>query len=271
MIDKFKRVFLIKTIIMLVLLMLSSVSGAQMSTVQMTTSTVSTTDPYCSEDGYVVSVLGSRCSSEVSVTDDIPENVSDWVLIELRAVEKDNGVDNATTATVIARQSAFLLNTGYIVDAVLYRNDKSCLEFVPNTDNCPLVDFNFTDPSVVAGKDLYVVVRHINHLDVISKEVLSTTDTSPNYSYDFTSDDARGGSLATGEVEIQGDNKKAIYIGDVNGDTNINAADYLEIILSKDTDMNTDASDINFDGKVDDADITNFRLRQNLGRASQVP
>ena len=255
---RYKKVFLIKALVMQILLMLSSTGIAQMMAVS-NDRAITAADPYCGDDGYVKSALGiaDGCVAiTVANPDQVPANVSDWILIELR-----------TTQTVVARKPAFLLNSGYVVDAEQYQGNVNCDTFdVTDTTNCPLVQFSFDDD--VSGVDLYAVVRHINHLDIISEGVLASTTTESviRYFYDFTESDARGGFLAAKKVRINEGERNAMYVGDVNGDTNINAADYLRILDSS----RTASDDINFDGMVNESDITDYRLRQNLGRASQL-
>ena len=278
--DKFKKVFLGKTLVVMTLLMLSSNSASQLLDRGDTGYRgVSLTDPYCGEGGYVETVLGEECDPITSVNltpndaNFLPTNVSDWVLIELRAVAEGASADAATATTVIKRQSAFLLDTGHVLDATKYRGTNSCASFtVADTGGCPLVEFSFADDDPVEGKDLFVVVRHLNHLDIISESAMESTMTGlVRYIYDFTTNDAEGGILATKRVEISGGVRNAMYLGDVNGDTNINAADYLEILDDHNQGRNDQASDINVDGDVDTSDIASSKLQENLGRASQLP
>ena len=270
--DKLKKVFLRKTLVAVVLLILSGNSASQLlGEADGRSSNISLTDPYCNAGGYVETVLNSSCDSITAFTDNenaLPGNVSDWVLIELRAVSEGASVDAATVMTVISRKSALLLETGHVVDAEQYRGDDNCASFLASDpDNCPLVEFSFDDDADVEDRDLYVVVRHLNHLDIISA-VRMTTATDVRYSYDFTTQDARGGLLASKKVETTEGERNAMYLGDVNGDTNINAADYLEILNAP----NVQASDIDFSGGMaDESDIASSKLQENLGRASQIP
>jgi len=81
-------------------------------------------------------------SSPKSVSE-VPENIVDWVLVELR---DENDINN-----IVAAQSAFVDKNGYIVDV------------------------NGTDPlkfMVVPGK-YYIVVKHRNHLTVMSNTAIS--------------------------------------------------------------------------------------------------
>ena len=226
-------------------------------------------DPYCSDGGYLDETFDINVDCTVS-NSNIPPGVSDWVLIELRAVAEGAGVEAATTDTVRVRQPAWLLQNGYVVDASKYQG--GCTTFNVNSDTCPLVEFNFADDTELSGKELYVVVRHINHLDVISNTSMTKTtmNGATRYTYDFTTavTQARGGSLGLKGVS----EGAAMYVGDVNRDENINAADYLQIY----DDISSGSppslrSDINFDGTVGDRDFESSELSKNLGRTTQIP
>lgn len=71
---------------------------------------------------------------------EIPENVVDWILVELR--------DKFDNSIIKYSRAAFLLNTGMIVDL----------------DGNSLVKFELKE-------DLYfLTIKHRNHLSVMSKE-----------------------------------------------------------------------------------------------------
>ena len=260
--------------VLLVSLLSMSVVGTSIAQLKNNNTNVPSADPYCSDNGYLEATFG--IDEDCTVTDmdgNIPAGVSDWVLIELRAVATGAGVEAATTDTVIARQPAWLLQNGYIVDASKYQSGCDT-NFDPNSDSCPLIEFNLDAGDEVLRQDLYVVVRHINHLDVISSARMTTQTTSSGtrYSYDFTDAlaKARGDSLAQKRVSEEGETEQAaMYVGDVNRDENINAADYLQI--HNDSGSSQSRSDINFDGTVGDDDFESSRLRENLGRTTQLP
>ena len=202
----------------------------------------------------------------------------------LIGVAKDAGVDTATAEKVIARKPAFLLTTGHVLDAEAYRSTTPsdvtyhCTDPMDaaQTAKCPLVEFSsaaVTDDTL--AMDLYVVVRHVNHLDIISSQAMATTATPTNrYIYDFTKEDngqiaARGGSVAMKKVGAD----TVMFVGDVNGDANINATDYLQILKNPAATITTDTQvyDINYDGVINSTDTRSALLRSNLGRAVQLP
>ena len=236
---------------------------------------VSNTDPYCGDDGYLESALGVKIECGITNTN-MPANVSDWVLLELRAVNSGDNAGSATTGTVVARKPALLLNNGHVVDAEEYQMPDMCNgNFAEsNTGNCPPVEFDFADNNQILNMDLYVVVRHLNHLDIISNARMTTQNTmvGTRYMYNFTeltegeTNAARGGDLG---LKIE-NGMGAMYVGDVNQDANINAADYLQIYRDIDEGTMSKRSDLDFSGTVDNDDASS-RLGENLGRTTQLP
>ena len=85
----------------------------------------------------------------------VPAGVVDWVLIELRT-----GTDSAST---LGRRAAFIKKDGMIVDL----------------DGTSGVDFAEIEPG-----SYYIVVRHRNHLAIMSKDPVALSEASPLY--DFT-------------------------------------------------------------------------------------
>lgn len=119
-------------------------------------------------------------------------DVVDWVLVELR--------DPTDNTVIVATKSALLLNNGFIQD------------------------INGSLGVVFAGiptGDYYVVVRHRNHLAVIS----STTITLPNLiPYDFTI--AVTQALGTNQMSELAQGVYGLCGGDINGDGVITVSDF---------------------------------------------
>jgi len=87
-------------------------------------------------------------------------NIVDWVLIELRDAAN---AGSATTATMIARQAAFLLSDGSVV----------------GTDGSSILQFNNS-----FSQQLFVIVWHRNHLGIMSSNGVIAS--AGIYSYDFS-------------------------------------------------------------------------------------
>jgi len=96
--------------------------------------------------------LTSPYSEDPVTVSSIPPDVVDWVLIELRT---------STTGTATVSKSAFLRNDGRVLDI----------------DGLDKVNFGVT-----AG-DYFIVVRHRNHLPIMSANLISLPNSS---TYDFT-------------------------------------------------------------------------------------
>jgi hypothetical protein len=131
-------------------------------------------------------------------------NVVDWVLLELRKPTSGQPGD-ATSATIVGRKAAFLLNNGNIVD----------LDGV-------------TPASLAIGKQgsAYIVVRHRNHLGVMS--VLKPSNENGSFSNDFTvlSNSYKDPAAPSDPlVLLAGGSKYGLWAGDANKNGSVNATD----------------------------------------------
>ncbi len=161
--------------------------------------------------------------TEMIAVADMPANLVDWVLVELR--------DAADNTLVVDTRAALLLNDGSVVD-------------IANTTN-PV-----TFANAVANTDYYVVVRHRNHLAVMSSALVNL----PNLStYDFT----MPGNTYGGDAQQVAINSGvlALYAGDTNSNGVINFTDFNAYVA--DLGSNTDYfdGDYNFDNNVDTGDF----------------
>jgi lysophospholipase L1-like esterase len=177
----------------------------------------------------------------LETVDSIPADVVDWVLIEIRDAD---AVSLADETTIVGRRAAFLRNDGKIV----YLDGTPGIRFVKE----------ITD-------DLFVVVRHRNHLPVLSANALVLFN--GEYAYDFSSAGAHGGNSAMKDI---GDGTLVMVAGDMNVDGLINLSDKT---LSWDVQTGTGgylSSDLNLDGKADNVDKNDFWF-VNQGFSSQLP
>jgi hypothetical protein len=123
----------------------------------------------------------------------IPRSIVDWVLVELRSTPD---------GPAVASRSAFLRNDGYVVgeDGVT-----------------PYLPFD------VSSGAYYVVVKHRNHLPVMSAiPVTLTADDVATYDFTTGSDQSYGGSSGT---VLLSNNMWGMTAGDANGDGAVNAQD----------------------------------------------
>lgn len=101
----------------------------------------------------------------------IPNNVVDWVLVELRETAGD--ASTATTDKIIATQAGFLLKDGSIKN-------------MNGTDNLIF--------PVSPSENLFIVVYHRNHIAVISANPTSTFNGNGNYDFSNGESKVWGGS-----------------------------------------------------------------------------
>lgn len=209
--------------------------------------------------------------------------VVDWVLVELRDTEGD--ASSAVGSTIIARKPGLLLSNGRVVDAATWQERSSedrnrCLAIGSGT---PLEDDNTCPDLTVEGAaisgNLYVVVRHRNHLDIMSSVAVPAAGAAGDtYIYDFSSN--VGAALNSGQKVVFGQVSRArqagvamMLAGDVshrNQSHNLVRfdTDYGDIVLGQSGYLE---SDVNMDGAVNPVDDLLDILTSNLGTGTQVP
>jgi hypothetical protein len=172
----------------------------------------------------------------------IPANVVDWVLLELRDAA---GAASANAASVVAVKAAFILKNGSIVD----------IDGVSN----PEFDASIT-------QNMFVVVRHRNHLDIMTAN--SPVETGGVYMYDFTT--SAGQAYGTDPQKDLGNGIFGMYSGDSNADNIINNVDKSEDWSQEAGKAGYYGTDFNLDGQSDNPD-KNEILIMNYGKYSGVP
>jgi hypothetical protein len=184
--------------------------------------------------------FASPYSQDPRTVDSIPTGVVDWVLIEVR--------NSSTSPTVVGYRSAFLKKDGYVVG-----------------------DDGTSDvPVEVAPGNYYIVIRHRNHLAVMSKDGLPhllSNHTTPATLYDFTTGSGQFyGTNGAKELET---GVWGMWAGDVNGDGILKYSDIdndrLQILIrlgyiQTSTTTGYYNEDLNMDGEVRYSDINNDRL-----------
>jgi hypothetical protein len=160
-------------------LLLSSTST--MTTDLNTAGVLPTTEPYTALSGFTHSGDGGGETTTTSIL--TSANIVDWVFIELR--------DKTTSTTVVETYAALLKSDGTIVSPV---------------DGTSGVCFdNLLDPEV------YVSVRHRNHLGVMAASTVSLSSTGTTV--DFSTATLYGTNAATTTNSVT-----ALWVGDVNQD-----------------------------------------------------
>jgi len=178
------------------------------------------------------------------VVSSIPADIVDWVLIELRQA---TAPALATSSTILAKRAAFLKNNGSIVDL----------------DGINPV--SFVDYSITSGNKLYPVIRHRNHL-----AMMSATEAILNvgiYSYDFTTGIDKAYSGGTGYKQIG--SIFAMVVGDNDQDGNIFVSDYNRWAIDFGSTTGYLKSDLDMDGNVFVSDYNKWAI--NFGRTNGVP
>jgi len=173
------------------------------------------------------------------------ENVVDWVLIELRDTTQ---ADRATPESTVALRAAFLLSDGTVVDI-----DGSS----PVSFDIPGINWN-----------LFIVVHHRNHLDIMSSYIPDYADGV--YSYDYTFAQSRVfNSLYGGYKELFPD-KWGMVAGDYNGNGVVDDSDKAAVWSQSAGQAGYYQADADLDGEVDNLDKNDF-WTENRNDTSQVP
>lgn len=171
-------------------------------------------------------------------------DIIDWILIELR--DAPSALE-ATEETTIARRAAFLKNDGSVVD----------------TSGINQISFSL---SIVDS--LYLVIRHRNHLGIISSVALVNVEANL-YAYDFTTDVNRVYGNAAGYKELS-TSIWGLVSGDGNADGVIDDQDKILAWDEKAGYNEYHPADYNCDTQIDNVDKDNFWL-PNTEYTSQMP
>ena len=170
-------------------------------------------------------------------------DIVDWVLVEFRDAAD---AANATEVTIVEQQAAFLLRNGSVV----------------GTDGLSPIQFSGS-----ITEQLFAVIRHRNHIDIISANPL--TDIEGLYTYDFTTsfEQVFGGiagykTIAPGVYGMAG--------GDVDANGTINYSDIFQWTLNGGQ-KGYLPEDLNFDGEVNNPDKDDVWILNTNIISSQVP
>jgi regulation of enolase protein 1 (concanavalin A-like superfamily) len=164
----------------------------------------------------------------------IPDGAVDWILVELRT--------GTESTSKIAERAGFLRHDGMIVDL----DGLSPLRF----------------PTVEPG-DYYVVVRHRNHLDIMSAAPIALSHLSTLY--DFTTSQ----SQAYGSAPMKAKGSAFVMTaGDIDGNQGIGASDLVAARLAVGS-LEYRVEDVDMNGGVGASDLVT--VRTNVGAISQVP
>jgi len=172
------------------------------------------------------------------------QNVTDWVLVELR--ETTGGASTATPAKMIERQAALLLNEGLVV----------------GMDGISNLVFSST-----ITHNLFVIVWHRNHLGIMS--AVPVTISGGIYTYDFTTPAGQAYGGASAQVNLGG-GEYGMFAGNGNGDNDINSTDKTGIWEPDAGNNGYLRGDFNMNGQVNNQDKNDVWL-PNDGTGGFVP
>ncbi len=172
----------------------------------------------------------------------IPDNVVDWVLIDIRDATSAAAADPSTS---VEMQAAFLLNNGSVVGL----DGSSVLQF-----------------SATISIDPYIVVWHRNHLGVLSAN--SPVESGGIYTYDFSTDlsQAYGGGLGYKLIDT---GVYGMAAGDANADGTIDATDKALWAGQAGT-KGYKSTDFDLDTQVNNKDKNDLMI-ENQDLSSQIP
>jgi len=187
---------------------------------------------------YSVSPWNYNGSEQVA---SIPANVTDWVLVELRT--------GTAASTKVASRAGFLKNNGLITDL----------------DGNGLLNF----PGVSAG-NYYIVIRHRNHIPVMSAAPVALAAAS--VLYDFSTGSAKVYGGANGYKIIDpGLSRWGMISGDATNEGSIYINDYTDVwVPSFGLSGTYTRADFNMDGNVFINDYTDYWV-PNFGKSNVLP
>jgi C1A family cysteine protease len=165
----------------------------------------------------------------------VPTDAVDWVLVELRQAASP---ELATSSTILAKRAAILKSNGSVVDV----DGTSPISFA----NC----------TVTEGNNLYIVVRHRNHL-----AIMSATGAILNngvYSYDFCTGLSQAYGGGNGYKQVG--SKFAMVSGDVDEDGNIFVSDFNNWAIGFGTTNGYFTSDYDMDGNTFISDYNKWAI-----------
>jgi hypothetical protein len=163
-------------------------------------------------------------------------DIVEWVLVEFRDAVN---ASSATSATMIERRAAHLM-----------KNGRCIVEFSNSYSN-----------------NLFIVIRHRNHLPILSN--YPVFNTNGVYSYDFSVDvgQAYGGASAQ---KFLGLIVYGMIGGDANADGYINSDDYTNVWSLETGESGYLPSDVTLDGQANNKDKVDIWV-ENEGESSQLP
>ncbi|MDB5250633.1 MAG: hypothetical protein JWQ40_5027 [Segetibacter sp.] len=167
-------------------------------------------------------------------------NIVDWVLLELRKPASGLPAD-ATPSTIVGRKAAFLTKTGSIVDL----------------DGATPAWFN-----IIKQGASFVVVRHRNHLSVMSNAVSLNTDGTIANDFSLLDKSYKDASAPGNPmVLLPGGTKYGLWAGDVNKDGVVSVTDVNAVKLAiANSSVGYQPSDVDLSNSITVTDVNLTKL-----------
>ena len=130
-----------------------------------------------------------------------------------------------------------------------------------------IVDLNGQSPVKfvnVQDGSYYIVIRHRNHLAIMSKNPVLLTNTSSLYDFTTSEDKAYGNQ----PMKSLGNDKYGMYAADGNSNGNINNSDYAGVWKKENGSLGYESGDFDLNGGVNIVD-RNAKWNPNKGKAAR--
>lgn len=192
-----------------------------------------------SQEGYGVLPATDPYLGTTTVVNGLPADMVDWVLVELRAT-----ADGATVAQAVG----CLLSDGSVTDTT-------------GTNGLSFSGLESSTP-------YYIVVKHRNHVPVMSKTAVNIDEGNSTVEHDFTVSGAAYGDDVTAVKQVGSD--YAMIAGDADGNGHVQTIDKSSVWEPEVGVSGYKNSDFDMNGFVQTIDKSAF-YETNVGKGTQVP
>ncbi len=167
-------------------------------------------------------------SESIANNNDFPGNATDWVLVELRDANLN----------MVSQRAAILLNDGTVVSHNYTSNYNDWVYF----------------EEVACGNEYHIIIRHRNHLAIVSQDILPMPNTNP---HDLTI----GSNImqAVSQAKEVAPDTYAMIAGDIDGSGVITVADFNAFVSQAGNINQYLEADANLDGNVTVTDFNTYQ------------
>ncbi len=194
------------------------------------------------QEGFGILPATDPYLGTITVKNSLPADMVDWVLVELR---------ETTSGATVGQAVGCLLTDGSVTDTT----GTNGLEFT----------------GLESSTSYYVVVKHRNHLDVMSNSAVTINEDNSNTEHDFTTSGSNAygdGGIGLAVKQIGSD--YAMYAGDGDGNNQIQTTDKSSVWEDQTGQAGYKSADFDLNAFVQTTDKSAF-YESNVGKASQVP